>query len=782
MRTKFSVASFVLFVAMLAASWAAPVVGPWTLSTGTATLSNTNTASPTWGDGTVDNADASSVYSAFATATLATAGDKLVLSGSAEMFGITAGNEVFRFGLFNVNGSADTNGWLGYFLGNGNSATVPVLRERATGNTALFVSTTGASIVAATASSPGSALTSATYTFNVTIERDAAGALQFTSSLRRASDSAEFGGLSFLDTTPLTYVFNRVGFLGTTNLNADKIQFTNVDATFTPGGVMPPVSAFNITEFSLGPALEPVGGGPTLRWNAVTGRSYAVEGSTNLTSWQRVGAPVFAGNTNGTTRIGPVASMPNFFRVRDRVVAPDPTPAPPRKNVLFIAVDDLRPEIAALGATYMHTPNMDSLVQSGRPFPRHYVQCPTCGASRFALMTSRRPTTGTAAGNDAFVSLFPGAGTAQAPSSMPEAFRNAGYTTEAIGKLSHYPGGTSDSGVLEMPGSWNLQSSPAGIWGTARDAFFAYAGGITRTIGVSLRTEIGVAADGTTSLEDTDYPDGLTANMAIQRLQNYKNTGEPFFLAVGFFKPHLPFNAPKKYWDLYDRNAITVPPNSPPANVNLALTLSDNGEFLGNYGGTNTIDAAEAKLSIHGYRACVSYTDAQIGKILTTLTSLGLDQNTIVVLWGDHGWALGELGIWGKHTTLEESLRSPLVIRAPGMAQPGTASQAIVEAIDIYPTLADLCNVPIPVLEGRSFAPALLNPALPAKANALSFWNRNGTNGYSMRTDRYRIVRWGTAQAPVQIDLFDYQTDPAGTQSVTASQPQVVTELLSLLP
>jgi arylsulfatase A-like enzyme len=772
-------------LAPLATLSAAPLNGPWTLATGTATLANTGTASPTWGNGATDNADASSIYAPFPDITLTNPGDKIVLTGSATMVGVTTGAEVFRFGIFNANGSGTTSGWLGYFLRNGSGATAASVMERANPNTGTFASVTGAASIG-TAAVSATGPTSASYDFSITFERSAPAGMRITTSLKRTSDSAELAGLTgVLDASALTFVFNRVGFLATTDLNADQIQLTNVDVAFIPASVTPPpaASAFAITEFGLGPRLEPVGGGPTLRWNATAGRSYAVEGSSDLNGWQRIGAPVFAATTSATTRIGPVEAMPNFIRVRDRVSSPDPLPAPARRNVLFIAVDDLRPEIAAFGATYMHTPNIDSLVQSGRPFQRHYVQCATCGASRFALLTSRRPTNGTAGGNDAFVSLYPGIGTAQAPNSLPEAFRHAGYTTESLGKVSHYPGGTSDAGQLEMPGAWTRQSSPAGIWGSARNAFFAYAGGVTRTIGVSPRTEIGVKADGGTSLEDTDYTDGLIANDAIQRLQTYKNSGEPFFLAVGFFKPHLPFNAPKKYWDLYDRNAITVPPNVPPANVNLALTLSDNGEFLGNYGGTNTIDTAEAKLSIHGYRACVSYTDAQIGKLLTALTTLGLDQNTIVVLWGDHGWALGELSVWGKHTTLEESLRSPLVIRVPGMQQPGVASQSLVEAIDIYPTLADLCNVPIPVLEGRSFTPALLDPALPAKANALSYWNRNGTNGYSMRTERYRIVRWGSNPlAPVQVDLFDYQTDPTGSQSVTASQPQVVSDLLKLLP
>jgi arylsulfatase A-like enzyme len=878
---------------------ATPVTGTWLLTSGNATLTNTSTASPTWGSGSSDNANASSIYSALpATTALTNAGDKVVLSGNLTMSGVAAtpGGSVFRFGLFNSNSQSGTTGWLGYFMTSATAGGTGILYERTSGNTGAFTSSTGTfSPTLGTVSNlaTGTYLTDATYSYSLSIQRVSSSNsnLRISTSLRRG-DGTDFASLTDItdsNANANVLTFDRVGFQAATGIGADKIQLSNVDVTFTGSGTMsapalsnsvivgstagtatfngtvssdggatvtargfvysitstnsaptiggtgvatvangsggtgtftasvtglatstsytmrayatnsvstfygtastfttgaavsPSNSTFAITDFQLGPGFEPVGVGPTLRWNATSGRSYAVEGSTDLVSWKRIGAPVLSSNSNGTLRIGPIGAMPNFFRIRDRFNAPDPLPAPTRPNVLFIAVDDLRPEISALGATYMRTPNMDALVQSGRAFKRHYVQCPTCGASRFAMMTSRRPTNGTAAGNDAFVSLYPGTGTAQAPNSMPEAFLNAGYTTESLGKISHYPGGTSDSGVLEMPGAWDRQSSPAGIWGTAREAFFSYAGGITRTIGVSPRTEIGVKSDGT-SLDDTDYADGWIANDAIARLQSLKTAGKPFFFAVGFFKPHLPFNAPKKYWDLYDRNAITVPPMQLPTNVNLALTFSDNGEFLGNYGGTNTINDAEARLSIHGYRACVSYTDTQIGKVLGALTSLGLDQNTIVVLWGDHGWALGELGIWGKHTTLEESLKSPLVIRVPGMSQPGVASQAFVETVDIYPTLADLCNVPIPAVEGRSFAPALLNPALPAKVTTLSYWNRNSTSGYSLRTDRYRLVRWGNVPtAPVQVDLFDYQQDPTGSRSVTSEQPDVASAMLKLL-
>lgn len=453
------------------------------------------------------------------------------------------------------------------------------------------------------------------------------------------------------------------------------------------------------------------------------------------------------------------------------------SPGDARPNVLFIAVDDLRPQINAYGETGMITPNMDRLAREGRLFNKHYVQCPTCGASRYAMMTSRRPRNSAATSNNAFGNLFQNTNDPENPNSLPQAFRFAGYKTVGLGKLSHEP----DGGAAEMPGAWDEAYMTSGIWNDPWGAFFAYANGVTRTRGVSLRTEIGVAADGVTSLEDTDYPDGLMADEAIRRLREFKENDEQFFFGIGFIKPHLPFAAPKKYWDLYDRDAIEVPVQTLPAGVNAGLTRSGNGEFINNYGGTNTIDEAEAKLSIHGYYACVSYVDAQIGKVLDELDALGLTEKTIVVLWGDHGWHLGEHTVWGKHTTLEESLKSALIVRTPYQAHRGIATDCLAESIDIYPTLCELCGVSVPEsVEGQSFVPALLDPAANPKDFALGLWRKSSTDGYSIRTDRYRLVRWGNNPAsPTQIDLFDYQTDPEGKVNVASSNPAVVADLLN---
>jgi len=503
--------------------------------------------------------------------------------------------------------------------------------------------------------------------------------------------------------------------------------------------------------------------------------SLSVQSSRDLRLWSEGEVEVIAQSTLADGReeitVGAASDVDprQFFRLKAQ-------PSDHRPNVLFIAVDDLRPQLKAYGADGMITPNMDRLAAEGRLFNRHYVQCPTCGASRYSMMTSRRPRSSAATSNGAFGSLFQNTNDPQNPNSLPQAFRFAGYKTVGLGKLSHQP----DGGSSEMPGAWDEAYMTSGIWGSPNNAFFAYADGVTRERGVSLRTEIGVAADGTTSLEDSDYPDGLMADEAIRRLREFKTNGETFFFGLGFFKPHLPFSAPKKYWDLYDRDAITVPPQTVPSGVNTSLTLSGNGEFIGNYGGTNTIDEAEAKLSIHGYYACVSFVDAQIGKVLDELDALGLSEETIVVLWGDHGWHLGEHTAWGKHTTLEESLRSTLIVRTPYQARRGVATDCFAESIDLYPTLCELCDVPAPdSVEGQSFVPALLDPAARPKDFALGLWRKSSTDGYSIRTDRYRLVRWGNNPAsPTQIDLFDYQTDPDGKQNAAASLPDVVSDLL----
>ena len=448
----------------------------------------------------------------------------------------------------------------------------------------------------------------------------------------------------------------------------------------------------------------------------------------------------------------------------------EPTKRP--MNVLLIAVDDLRPQLGCYGHTKMVTPNLDRLAAEGRLFEHHYVQVPTCGASRCAMLTGRYPTATAAYENGAFATVPRDEG--RQPTSMPEFFRRNGYRTVSIGKISHEPSGHRSDGKLELAHAWDAAGMPSGKWGDAWSAFFAYADGSTRVPKQSQVTERG-------EVDDKGYPDGLIADEAIAELGRLKN--QPFFLAVGFIKPHLPFNAPAKYWDLYDEQTISLAANpSPPKHVDPKISLHNSGEMLGQYAGFATpgqVSHAEARRLRHAYFACVSYVDAQIGRVLNELDRLGLRDDTIVVVWGDHGWHLGEQGIWGKHTLHEVALRSPLLVRTPQMAMAGVPTAGIVEAIDIFPTLAELCGVKPPdTLDGRSFAGQLRDPAAEGKAAAYGFWARG--RAHSVRTPEYRLTQWTVADDPTkvaQIELYDHRADLDETVNLAAEHAAVVESL-----
>jgi len=441
-----------------------------------------------------------------------------------------------------------------------------------------------------------------------------------------------------------------------------------------------------------------------------------------------------------------------------------------RLNVLFIAIDDLRPQLGCYGHQEMVTPNLDRFAAQGRLFKRHYVQVPTCGASRCALLTGRYPASAAAYDNDAFATLP--REDARAVISLPHLFRTHGYHTASIGKITHAPDGAAVSGEPELPFSWDEFGVPHGKWGDGWSAFFGYADGSTRTPGETPATE---GAD----VPDDGYPDGLIAEAAIAKLNELK--GRPFFLAVGFFKPHLPLNAPRRYWDLYN-GANQIPSaawDQPPKHVDPAISLHKSGELTPRYTGfaqPGVVSAAEAAHLRHAYAACVSYADAQAGRLLDELHRLGLDDNTIVVVWGDHGWHLGEHGVWGKHTLHDVALRSPLIIRVPHMAQPGAAAPGLVESVDIYPTLAELCGLRPPAgLDGKSFAPLLADARSPGKVAAHGFWG--GGRGHSIRNERYRFTRWTAANdlsRVVQNELYDHQADPEETVNIAAEHPALV--------
>lgn len=446
---------------------------------------------------------------------------------------------------------------------------------------------------------------------------------------------------------------------------------------------------------------------------------------------------------------------------------------------------------------FMHTPNMDRLAGEGVLFKNHYVQVPTCGASRCSLLTGLRPRSNAHLSNSAFNTLPREKGAS--PTSMPELFRDNGYTTVSMGKVTHTPSGrrwpkpsgmyTPDGKMVfsgpadrepELALAWDYVDGPADAWEDPWSAFFGYAGGKTRTY-QDPKMPAWEAAD----VPDTGYPDGLIAEEAIQQLRKVKN--KPFFLAAGFFKPHLPFCAPKKYFDLYDPEAIPLPPHpAAPQHVDLTLSSHKNGELTGNYAAlTDPLHATEAETRQlrHAYCACVSYADAQVGKLLDELDTLGLRDNTIVVLWGDHGWHLGDLHIWGKHTAFEYALRSTLVMRVPGAKANGSATSGIVESLDLYPTLADYCRLKTPKpLDGTSLRPMLEEAEHPGKDAAFGYWKSGKAVARTMRTAKWRVTEWKNPDdTTVQTELYDHESDPGETVNVAATQEEVLKQLLPRL-
>ncbi len=454
-------------------------------------------------------------------------------------------------------------------------------------------------------------------------------------------------------------------------------------------------------------------------------------------------------------------------------------------NVLFIAVDDLRPELGCYGVKHIKTPHIDSLASRGTMFTRAYCQQAVCSPSRTSLLTGLRPDTTRIYDLQTHFRL-----TIPDVVTLPQHFKQNGYHTQSFGKIYH--------GGLDDPKSWSAKSwRPKGPGFAKPETLAALqkAREKMRREGKDLRTET-LKRDEKTgvplklsrpkykirgpSWEDPDVadnalPDGKTADRAIEVMRQVKD--KPFFLAVGFLKPHLPFVAPTKYFGLYPPEEVRLADNPFPPKDVPKIALINWGELRAYFDIPKKGPLSDAKaLELRrAYYAATSYVDAQIGRVLAELDRLKLRDKTVVVLWGDHGWQLGEHGLWCKHTNFEVAARVPMIFSAPGQPNPGAKTDALTEFVDIYPTLCELCGLAAPKgLEGTSVVPLMADPKRAWKTAAFSQYPRGIVMGYSMRTQRYRFTEWVRRRGNRTrrgVELYDHKADPKENVNI-ANRPE----------
>jgi arylsulfatase A-like enzyme len=490
-------------------------------------------------------------------------------------------------------------------------------------------------------------------------------------------------------------------------------------------------------------------------------------------------------------KFGPAAVILTLFGAIAASAATQPM------NVLFIAVDDLRPELGCYGNSVVKSPNIDRLAKRGTTFTRAYCQQAVCSPSRSSIMTGMNPdTTQVWDLKTHFRVALPDVVT------LSQHFKQNGYHAASLGKIYHrnFEDGRSWSEPAWFAAGVTVDTDPADFRKRKTERFGP---------GVSEYGEPGEAGDNdpdnaraarkrvaflASPKSDDELPDGATAAEAIQRLRAYKQKRQPFFLAVGFVKPHLPFVAPKKYWDLYDPAKIPgavrdqLPDGAP------AFAGHDNGELhaYSNIPTGNPIPEALARQLRHGYYACVSYMDAQVGRLLDALDREGLADNTVIVLWGDHGWQLGDYGLWAKHTNFELATRVPLIVSMPQQRTAGAKCGSPVEFLDVYPTLAEACGLKVPDgLPGRSLRPMLDDPSVSVKPVAISQYPRGGGTGagrnlmgYSLRDEQWRLTLWRDRRdgAIAATELYDLKANKFETINVAEKHPDVVQRLSRHLP
>lgn len=463
-----------------------------------------------------------------------------------------------------------------------------------------------------------------------------------------------------------------------------------------------------------------------------------------------------------------------------------------KPNILLILVDDLKPALGCYGDTHAITPNIDKLAQRGMRFNLAYCNQAVCAPSRFTLMLGSHSTsTGLYGLGSHLRKRLPDAVT------LPQHFAKHGaYRTESLGKVFHIGhGNNGDPQSFSVPHFHDKvieyldpESTDGGKL-TREEAYFT-----NQKLGQIGSLPRGAAYE-SPDVKDDQYADGRVANETIKRLQSARqrrtDNGTPFFIVAGFARPHLPFSAPRKYWDLYNPSKLPMPQheNLPEDAPRVA---GKRGGEISNYKPVPQRHAGpyseELKRNlIHGYYASTSYVDAQIGKVLSELERLELSNNTIVVLWGDHGFHLGDLGIWTKHTNYEQANRIPIIIAAPGVTQPGTSTNQPAESVDIFPTLTELAGLPAPKgpqpIDGVSLVPVLKNPDARVRNHAFHAYPKNKL-GRAIRTERYRMVEWKrldeTADQP-EYELYDYKTDPLETKNLADSKPEILNKLKAIL-
>jgi iduronate 2-sulfatase len=429
-----------------------------------------------------------------------------------------------------------------------------------------------------------------------------------------------------------------------------------------------------------------------------------------------------------------------------------------KKNVLFLMMDDLRPELSIYGQSQIISPNIDALAKSGVTFNRAYCNVPVCGASRASILTGIRPTANRFLKFDASIKK-------ETPNilTLVKHFKNQGYTTISNNKITHLK-----RDIEEWDEEW-----------------YPYVKGwrdyqSKENISLEKNGHNGYAYE-SPDIEDDAYYDGKTANKSISDLKRLKAEGKPFFLAVGFVKPHLPFNAPNKYWNLYKESEITLPKNTsfPKSAPEIANHSWGELRYYKDIPKKGQVSNEVAKKLIHGYYASVSYVDAQVGKVLKELENLGLRENTVIVIVGDHGWSLMEHGLWVKHSNFEVALQVPLIISASNIPK-DKRTNSIAELVDLYPTVCELVNIPIPPhLDGESLVEALQTPSKVFKNTALARWQ----NGETLIADNLFYTEWQRNDKTIARMLYDHNNDSDENRNlaIEASYSGTVDSLSTIL-